>query len=448
MDNIEQKLNNLSISNQHNIYDTSYNDLKNYYDNVLNKTKNSKLFTSSNDESTPTDCIIEMLSKIPDTFWMQSNIKILDPCCGNGNFNFIIHNILSKYHTTDFIINNILYFNDTNKDRLNNVYSIFKLNENSTNITQLDFLNESHFNQSFDMIVANPPYAKMQQDGKRASKNHNLIKPFLEKSLQLLKPNGYLIFITPDNWMSLADRNEIIEKLTQLQFIYLNIHSAKKWFPKIGSSFTWYIIQNKPYDQPFYIEGIYNQKIFKSKIQSCKRDFIPLLYTDTVQNILKKTIESQEYTKFNIETSSDLHKYTKRNIIKDIQDDVYKYKLIHTPKQTCYANRAHKFQDGFKVFISTTDKYKVFVDSCGMTQSIAFIRCSNENEANNYANILRHPLYIFLNNICRWGNFNNIRILQRFPIPPIPITDTFDINDIYDLFKITKYEQDYIQEYL
>ena len=37
MDNIEQKLNNLSISNQHNIYDTSYNDLKNYYDNVLNK---------------------------------------------------------------------------------------------------------------------------------------------------------------------------------------------------------------------------------------------------------------------------------------------------------------------------------------------------------------------------------------------------------------------------
>lgn len=438
MDNIEQKLNNLSINN-YNIYDSSYNDLKNYYDNILNKTKDSKLFTSSNDESTPTDCIIEMLSKIPDTFWMQSNIKILDPCCGNGNFNFIIHNILSKYHTTDFIINNMLYFNDINKDRLNNVFSIFKLNKDSKNITQLDFLNETNFNQLFDIIVANPPYARMQKDGTRASKNHNLIKPFLEKSLQLLKPNGYLVFITPDNWMSLADRNEIIEKLTELQFIHLNIHSAKKWFPKIGSSFTWYIIQNKPYDSPFSVEGIFNKKQFNSIVQSNKRNCIPLLYTELVQNILSKTIENSQYNKFKVETSSDLHRYTKRAIIRDIADDEYKYKLIHTPKQICYANRPHKYQDGFKIFISTTDKYKIFIDNCGMTQSIAFIRCNNNDEATQLAKLLTHPVYIFINNICRWGNFNNIRILQLFPIPP-----SKDYNNIFKDFNIDKNEEEYI----
>ena len=444
MDIINEKLNDLSI-NSINIYDTSFNDLKNYYDNVLNKARDSKSFTSSNDESTPIDCIIEMLSKIPDNFWKNTNLKILDPCCGNGNFHAVIHNILSKYHSNDDIINNMLYFNDINKDRLQNVYSTFKLDKNSLNITETDFLTENNFDKSFDMIVANPPYAKMQKDGTRASKNHNLIKPFLEKTLKLLKPSGYLVFITPDNWMSLADRNEIISKITELQFIYLNIHSAKKWFPKIGSSFTWYIIQNEQFTQPFYIEGIYNRKIFKSKVQSCIRDFIPLLYTDIVQNILRKTIESTEYQKFNVETSSDLHRYTKKDLIKDIQDDTYKYKLIHTPKQICYANRPHKFQDGYKVFISTTDKYKVFIDSCGMTQSIAFIRCSNENEAKIFAKLLEHPLYQFINNICRWGNFNNIRILQRFPIP---YTNIHDTNELFDIFKITKYEQDYILEYL
>ena len=58
-----------------------------------------------------------------------------------------------------------------------------------------------------------------------------------------------------------------------------------------------------------------------------------------------------------------------------------------------------------------------------MTQSIAFIRCKTEEEAQLYKKLLDHDLYRFLNNICRWGNFNNIRILQSFPLPK---ADTFD----------------------
>jgi hypothetical protein len=116
--------------------------------------------------------------------------------------------------------------------------------------------------------------------------------------------------------------------------------------------------------------------------------------------------------------------------------------LIHTPKQTVYASRPHKFQEGYKVFISTTDKYKVFVDECGMTQSIVFIRCDTKVQAETYKNILEHPLYVFLNNICRWGNFNNIRILQSFPIPQLPV------GDIYEYFNITPEEIQYIEENL
>ena len=110
---------------------------------------------------------------------------------------------------------------------------------------------------------------------------------------------------------------------------------------------------------------------------------------------------------------------------------------MHTPKQTVWASRAHKYQDGYKVFISTTDKYGVFVDSCGMTQSIAFIRCSSEEEAHKLAKILEHPIYKFINDICRWGNFNNIRILQNLPI----IRDV----DPYDALNITSEEREFIQ---
>ena len=73
-----------------------------------------------------------------------------------------------------------------------------------------------------------------------------------------------------------------------------------------------------------------------------------------------------------------------------------------------------------------------------MTQSIAFIRCDNEKEAIKYREILDHPLYKFINNICRWGNFNNIRILQRFPL-------INDKNKIYKELNITKEEIELIE---
>ena len=73
-----------------------------------------------------------------------------------------------------------------------------------------------------------------------------------------------------------------------------------------------------------------------------------------------------------------------------------------------------------------------------MTQSIVFILCSNEEEAKKYLQLLQHPLYVFINNICRWGNFNNIRILQSFPMPAIEYTG--DHQEIYDHFNITEEE--------
>ena len=410
-----------------------------YYENVLNKDRST--YKSSNDEITPLDCVKEMIQSIPESFWEKQNLKILDPCCGNGNFHLIIFYKLLQHHSKDNILNNILYFNDVNKERLNNVKKYFntsgKFNINITNNDYIDYNDDN----KYDLIVANPPYAKILENGKRAAKNHNLIKDFLEKALTQLKPNGYLLFITPDNWMSFADRNTIVSKLTSLQIIHLDIHTSKKYFKKIGSTFTWYLVENCPFYKNINVTGIYNKEEYKDSVTSIKRNYIPLFYNQIVYSILSKTIDNTSCSKFKVETSSDLHKYTKRDLIQTIQDDTYKYKLIHTPKQTVYASRPHKYQEGYKVFISTTDKYGVFIDNCGMTQSIAFIRCDNEKEAMKYREILDHPLYKFINNICRWGNFNNIRILQRFPL-------INDKNKIYEKLNITKEEIELIEKYI
>lgn len=423
-----------------NILKNSYRELKIFFDENLNKDKTH--FVSSNDETTPIGCVEEMINKIPNEFWKREKIKILDPCCGNGNFHLVILNKLRKKGLKDKdILKDILHFNDISDCRLNFVKNIFSNNKYYLNISNNDFLQSD--NNKYDLIVANPPYAKFMKDGtKRSSKNHTLVRDFIFKSLNSVKENGYILFIVPNNWMSLANRNKIISQLTELEFVYLNIGEAKKWFPKIGSSFTWFIVKNCLYkkEHKFLVDCVFKKQKFSSYVKSQKRDYIPLLYNDVIQTILTKVID-EENIKFNVETTSDLHATTKKHFLSLKKDEKYKYKLIHTPKQLRWSKKPHKFQEGWKLFISTTDKYSVFIDNCGMTQSIAFIRCSSKEDAQKYKKILEHPLYIFINNICRWGNFNNIRILQKFPYPK-------DEKNIYKSFNLNEKEINFIKTFI
>jgi len=91
--------------------DTScFNELKKYYDETLNTDKST--YKSSNDEPTPIDCISEMIDKIPKELWEKSDLAILDPCCGNGNFSIPIMFELLKHHDKQTIVEQILEFND------------------------------------------------------------------------------------------------------------------------------------------------------------------------------------------------------------------------------------------------------------------------------------------------------------------------------------------------
>ena len=211
----ENSLVNSQCTQEFSVDISNFHELKKYYDETLNIDKST--YKSSNDEPTPIDCISEMISKIPDELWRKNDLTILDPCCGNGNFSIPILFELLKYHDKQTILEQILEFNDINESRLENVRSVFCNEKYKLQITNHDFIMFDN-EKKYDLIVANPPYAKILENGKRASKNHNLIKDFIEKALSQLKPEGYILFITPDNWMSYADRNVLIELITSSYF--------------------------------------------------------------------------------------------------------------------------------------------------------------------------------------------------------------------------------------
>jgi len=198
------------------------------YFNRLNQDQDH--FYNSNDICTPMQCVKEMVDSLPKSFWQKADLKILDPCCGNGNF--------FAYIATKTNLEN-LYFNEINPKRIINLKKYFGDNINFSN---RDFLEFDQKNM-FDLVVANPPYAKFSENNVRVSKNHNLSRDFIKKALEITKIGGYILFISPNNWMSFSDRNLLPQLLSQYQFITIDIHGAKKWFPKVGSSFTWFLLQ-------------------------------------------------------------------------------------------------------------------------------------------------------------------------------------------------------------
>jgi adenine-specific DNA-methyltransferase len=377
---------------------TNFCQIKQYFD-ALNQDESH--FVNSNDICTPMDCVKEMVDAIPTEFWQRKNIKILDSCCGNGNFH--------AYIQTKTKLEN-LYFNEINQKRINNLKNYFG---DDINITIEDFLKFDN-KQEYDLVVSNPPYAKFNENG-RTSKNHNLARDFIKKALDITKDNGYILFIVPNNWMSFSDRNILPQELSKYQFIYLDIHGAKKWFPKVGSSFTWFLLHKIPNQKSFTVKNSYIIKDQQNVKIDINQNFIPLYLSQTVYNILEKTLNNNSLPRYKVETTSYLHKTTQKNLISNFHSKEFCHKLIHTPTQIVWSKKPHKYQDGWKVFISLTNQYSTFVDNCGMTQSIAFVRCNSKKEAEEIKNELDSNIFKFLNNITRYGNFNNIRILQQFP---------------------------------
>ena len=90
-----------------------------YYFKLYNNLNSDPSHMSSDDDiCTSMECVKLMLDYIPKNFW-KNDLKILDPCCGNGNF--------GAYCMFKTSIDNI-WFNDINSKR-NSIINHFKVTD-------------------------------------------------------------------------------------------------------------------------------------------------------------------------------------------------------------------------------------------------------------------------------------------------------------------------------
>lgn len=96
----------------------------------------------------------------------------------------------------------------------------------------------------FNFIVGNPPYQKNTILNQKGSRTHIWDK-FVLKSLNILKENGYLCFVHPNNWGYPGKFNKIRSLINNNQITYLKLYNMKqtKELFNITGCVGWYIFE-------------------------------------------------------------------------------------------------------------------------------------------------------------------------------------------------------------
>lgn len=178
---------------------------------------------------TPTKVVQKLCSKL----FEQNNPngkKILDPCCGTGNF------LLQLPSTIPF---QNIYGNDTDElsvkiTRINLAikFSVKNQKELYEHITNEDYLNHS-FARTYDFIIGNPPWGyeysaeeKSRLRNKYSSAIGSSIESydvFIEQAIRDLSLNGVLSFVLPEALLNVKTHMPIRRVLTQCcSFQYLD----------------------------------------------------------------------------------------------------------------------------------------------------------------------------------------------------------------------------------
>ena len=138
--------------------------------------------------------VSQMLDQLPDAVWQDPSIRFLDIAFGGGQFVLEIRRrLLAAGHSQENIADRI-WGCESLLTRVKYVQNWFK--SGLHNLYVRDPLTHDWGDMKFDVVVGNPPYQSNESSGKK------LWPLFIEKSFELLKPNGYLAMVTPATWLN------------------------------------------------------------------------------------------------------------------------------------------------------------------------------------------------------------------------------------------------------
>jgi len=174
--------------------------------------KNIKNRKTTGSYYTPTKIVNYLISSLS----LDKETKLLDPCCGTGNF---------LLQLPDFIPFSNIYGIDIDpiSIKLTRINMSLKhpeipINEVISHFSEIDYL-ETFSSENFSTIIGNPPWGydfsntqkNILREKYRATTNLNIesYDIFIEKSINILKEKGQLSFILPEAVLNVKAHSDI-----------------------------------------------------------------------------------------------------------------------------------------------------------------------------------------------------------------------------------------------
>jgi len=298
----------------------------------------------------------------------------------------------------------------------------------------------------FDCLLTNPPY----QDSSHSEKKNTLWRKWISFNDKLINENGIFSLVIPSSWMGsppVLKEYFLEDKKIKPNIKYINRDECKKHFPNVGSTFSYFVIENKNYENETTIlskningtiEVANNINLNESLIDVFPRDL-----TNIGISIIKKTL-NDEVEKLGIINNTFNHSVHKTKWSLH-QNDEFCYPVQNTPSKLYWYNYPHLHQGLTKILIPTTTYFRnQMVSTNGVTQSFCYYLIDEELDSNIVANNINNKLFDYLNECFRYANWNSVNLLRK--LPKIPLDVMLTDNDIYTLFNLTEDEINHVNK--
>ncbi|MGN1393304.1 MAG: N-6 DNA methylase [Succinivibrionaceae bacterium] len=222
------------IHEQHDLFSIVYQLDNNLNNDILGflyiSLKNNSDRKSNGIYYTPNAIVNKLISQIG---FSTKTLKVLDPCCGTGNFLMKLPQSISLSSIYAYDIDKISI--DITRINLVLKYGKANLEKLCAQIVVKDFLHCNDNSFKYDLIIGNPPWGSLYSDTEKRElkkiystiegQNVESASLFIEQSINNLKSNGLLYFVLPESLLTVNIhrniRKLIIDKCCINKIIYL-----------------------------------------------------------------------------------------------------------------------------------------------------------------------------------------------------------------------------------
>ena len=273
---------------------------------------------------TPRGLVDEMISKIPREMFESSTTTFLDPCCGRGIFLYAVAKELASFgHSKENICSRLVGV-DRNPAYVNTAKRSLEHHGYGDIIVKRADALSYNFDMKFNVVIGNPPY----QHTTGSSAGKPIWHLFVDVALNVCKDGGYVSLIHPFGWRNGKSKFKSISKrLREYQIdhcVLSNYDTGIKYF-RVNTTCDQYVLHKvASYKASTLID--YDGEINTINLKNAAQipNSIPAQYVDCIDLTMTNTVS----------INGDTTYHTQKDIVQRTEDDIYKYPVVYTLKQS------------------------------------------------------------------------------------------------------------------